>query len=43
MTSDHARDWLSLHNRAPEVHEGVAAFVEKRPVDYAKVRTNNVE
>ncbi len=38
QTIGHARDWLSLHNRAPEVHEGVAAFVEKRPVDYAKVR-----
>ena len=38
LTIGHARDWLSIHNLAPEVHEGVAAFVEKRPVDYAKVR-----
>jgi len=33
MALGHAREWLSLHNRASEVHEGVAAFVEKRPVD----------
>ena len=38
LTIGHARDWLSIHNRAPEVREGIAAFVEKRPVDYAKVR-----
>ncbi len=38
LTIGHARDWLSLHNLAPEVQEGIAAFLEKRPVDYAKVR-----
>lgn len=37
-TIGHARDWLSLHNMSPEVHEGVKAFVEKRPVDYASLR-----
>ncbi len=38
LTIGHARDWLALHNLSPEVHEGITAFVEKRPVDYAKVR-----
>lgn len=38
LTIGHARDWLSLHNLSPEVHEGIRAFVEKRPVDYARVR-----
>jgi len=38
QTIGHARDWLSLHNLSPEVHEGIQAFVEKRPIDYAKVR-----
>ena len=34
----HARDWLALHNLSPEVHEGITAFVEKRPVDYDVAR-----
>ncbi len=38
LTIGHARDWLSLHNLSPEVHEGIRAFVEKRPVDYAGLR-----
>ena len=38
QTIGHARDWLSLHNLAGEVHEGISSFVEKRPVNYAKVR-----
>ncbi|MCH7596520.1 MAG: enoyl-CoA hydratase/isomerase family protein [Planctomycetes bacterium] len=38
QTIGHARDWLSLHNLSSEVHEGIDAFVEKRPVDYEKVR-----
>ena len=38
MTIGHARDWLSIHNRAPEVHEGCGAFLEKRPVDYDGMR-----
>lgn len=37
-TIGHARDWLSIHNRSPEVAEGMRAFVEKRPVDYAALR-----
>ncbi len=38
QTIGHARDWLAIHNLAPEVHEGIKAFVEKRAVDYSKVR-----
>jgi len=34
LTVGHARDWLALHNLSPEVHEGIKAFVEKRPVSY---------
>lgn len=43
QTIGHARDWLSIHNRAPEVAEGMQAFVEKRPVDYEKVRRDSIE
>ncbi len=38
QTIGHARDWLSIHNRSPEVAEGMQAFVEKRPVDYDRIR-----
>jgi enoyl-CoA hydratase/carnithine racemase len=38
LTIGHARDWLAIHNLAPEVHEGIEAFVEKRPLDYDAVR-----
>ncbi len=38
MTIGHARDWLAIHNRAPEVQEGCTAFLEKRPIDYDAVR-----
>ncbi len=40
MTVGHARDWLSLNNLTFETKEGIAAFNEKRPVDYEKVREN---
>lgn len=40
QTIGHARDWLSIHNRSEEVAEGMQAFVEKRPVDYARLRQN---
>jgi hypothetical protein len=33
----HARDGLPIHNLAPETHEGIQVFVEKRAVDYAEV------
>src|SRR5262245_30661980 len=35
MTVGHARDWLTLHSGMFETAEGMGAFVEKRPVDYA--------
>ncbi len=38
MTIGHARDWLAVHNRAPEVHAGLEAFNEKRRVDYDALR-----
>ena len=38
MTIGHAREWLSIHNTSPEVHEGTKAFIEKRPIDYASLR-----
>lgn len=37
-TIGHAREWLSLHNLSDEVNEGIAAFNEKRKVNYKKVR-----
>ena len=40
MTIGHARDWLAIHNLAPEVKEGIQAFSEKRAVDYDAVRKN---
>ena len=39
VTIGHAREWLSIHNLSPEVHEGIQAFVEKRPIDYEKLRS----
>lgn len=38
LTIGHARDWLSVNNLAPETKEGIAAFNEKRDIDYEKVR-----
>jgi len=38
MTIGHLRDWLTVHTSAPEIEEGIRAFIEKRPVDYRKVR-----
>lgn len=38
MTIGHARDWLTVHTGSDEVAEGVRAFVEKRPIDYKKLR-----
>ncbi|HXF82229.1 MAG TPA: enoyl-CoA hydratase-related protein [bacterium] len=38
LTIGHARDWLTLHAGAPETQEGLEAFREKRPVDYAGIR-----
>lgn len=38
LTIGHARDWLTLHAASPETREGIEAFHEKRPVDYAGIR-----
>lgn len=43
LTVGHARDWLTLHAGAPETHEGLRAFHEKRPVDYAGIRRRLAE
>jgi enoyl-CoA hydratase/carnithine racemase len=38
QTIGHARDWLSIHYSSWEPLEGMNAFVEKRPVEYMKLR-----
>jgi len=38
MTIGHARDWLTIHNTAPETHEGERSFAEKRKPDYDTLR-----
>ncbi|MDQ7857398.1 MAG: enoyl-CoA hydratase-related protein [Armatimonadota bacterium] len=43
LTVGHARDWLTLHAGSPEVHEGLAAFHAKRPVDVAGIRRRMAE
>lgn len=40
LTIGHARDWLTVHTSAAEIQEGIRAFVEKRPINYRKLRTN---
>lgn len=40
LTIGHAREWLALNNLSAETAEGLAAFHEKRPVDYDQVRRN---
>lgn len=38
LTIGHGREWLAIHNTSPETWEGVRAFSEKRPPDYAEIR-----
>jgi len=38
VTIGHLRDWLTIHTGSEEVREGVQAFVEKREIDYKKLR-----
>lgn len=38
VTIGHLRDWLTIHAGSAEVQEGIGAFVDKRPVDYNKLR-----
>jgi 6-oxocyclohex-1-ene-1-carbonyl-CoA hydrolase len=42
-TVGHARDWLAIHYTSLEPHEGMTAFVEKRPADYLGVRRRAAE
>ena len=39
LTIGHARDWLTVHTGSDEVRAGIRAFVEKRPIDYKRVRS----
>ncbi len=43
MTVRHAQDWLALHYTGFEPFEGMGAFTEKRPVDFAAVRRRAIE
>ena len=43
LTARHAQDWLTLHYTDFEPFEGMNAFREKRPVDFAAVRRRAVE
>jgi enoyl-CoA hydratase/carnithine racemase len=38
MTIGHLRDWLTVHTGSDEVLEGVRAFVDKKEIDYKKLR-----
>ncbi len=42
MTIGHLKDWLTVHSGADEVREGVQAFVEKREIDYKKLRRKSI-
>ncbi len=41
MTIGHLKDWLTVHTGSAEVREGVQAFVEKREIDYKKLRSSS--
>lgn len=43
LTIGHVRDWLTVHTGSTEVREGVSAFVEKREIDYKKLRRGKVK
>ena len=43
MTVKMAREWLTVHAASDEVAEGLAAFHQKRPVDYERLRREMVE
>lgn len=38
LTIGHARDWLALNNLTAETREGIAAFNEKRLINYERIR-----
>jgi hypothetical protein len=35
LTAGHARDWLTVHMSSAETQDGINAFLQKRPMDYA--------
>jgi enoyl-CoA hydratase/carnithine racemase len=37
QTIHHGRDWLTLHTNAPEVHEAIRAFTDKRPLEHERL------
>ncbi len=39
LTIGHLKDWITVHTTAPEIREGIHAFVEKREINYRKLRT----
>lgn len=43
LTIGHLRDWLTVHTTAPEIEESIRAFVEKRPIDYKKLRRTSTK
>ncbi len=43
LTVRHAQDWLALHYTDYEPFEGMSAFAQKRPVDFAAVRRRAME
>jgi enoyl-CoA hydratase/carnithine racemase len=43
LTVRHAQDWLALHYTDYEPFEGMSAFANKRPVDFAAVRRRAIE
>ena len=43
LTVGHARDWLAIHADSDETAEGLAAFYEKRPVNYEMLRQQIIE
>jgi enoyl-CoA hydratase/carnithine racemase len=43
LTVRHAQDWLALHYTDYEPFEGMNAFRQKRPVDFAAVRRRSLE
>ena len=38
LTIGHLRDWLTVHTSAPEIQEGIRAFMGKREIDYKALR-----
>ena len=41
QTIHHARDWLTVHTAAPEVHAAVEAFTNKQPLDHTTIHRHH--